>query len=82
MQGSTDTCRRESLMNHKTALHKDTQGTRLCIVLIPLFDTVAPDDMQRSTEIHWPAVRQPYKNHPVFNVHFNLHGWIICIIGS
>lgn len=36
-------------MNNWTALHKHTQRTSLCIHLIPLFETVTPEDMQGGT---------------------------------
>uniref|UniRef100_A0A669CHW8 Electron transfer flavoprotein subunit beta n=1 Tax=Oreochromis niloticus TaxID=8128 RepID=A0A669CHW8_ORENI len=40
----------DSLMNNETELHKPNHRTSLCVGLIPLFETVAPEDMQGGTD--------------------------------
>lgn len=37
-------------MNNETELHKPNHRTSLCVGLIPLFETVAPEDMQGGTD--------------------------------
>jgi len=37
-------------MNKWTTSHKHTQRNSLCIRLIPLFETVVPEDMQGGTD--------------------------------
>ncbi len=37
-------------MNTWTVLHKHSRRTSLCVSLIPLFDTVTPEDVQGGTD--------------------------------
>lgn len=37
-------------MNNWIELHKHSQRTSLCICLIPLFETVTPEDMHGATD--------------------------------
>ncbi|KAM7383097.1 hypothetical protein PAMP_002779 [Pampus punctatissimus] len=48
----------DSLMNNWTAVHKHTQRTSLRIRLIPLFETVTPEDMQGGAHCSPPGSTQ------------------------